>query len=268
MTAPRAWSTTACWSAVPAPDITLAQHLLPGIAGTVGTCYGPFMSAEDSIKVTVYGRGSHGALPQDGIDPVVLAAMIIVRLQTIVSREVTPGDVAIVTVGSIQTSAGSNVIPDHAVLQLNVRGSSSRPASACSPAIQRIIRAKCPASGSPKTWTSRPSPASRSSITTPPPRNGWRQRSLRFRRPRLVLTGRPSARISASFPMPRVPRIPTGTSGAPTGRSTKRPKAGHLADLPANHSPEFLPPLQPTLRTGTEALVTAAMAWLAPQGGA
>ena len=59
---------------IPAPDVALAQHLLPSIAGTVGTCSGPFMSAEDSIKVTVYGRGSHGALPQNGVDPVVLAA--------------------------------------------------------------------------------------------------------------------------------------------------------------------------------------------------
>ena len=79
---------------IPHPDVALAQHLLPGIAGTVGTRSGPFMSAEDSIKVTVYGQGSHGALPQNSIDPVVLAAMIIVRLQTVVSREVTPGETA------------------------------------------------------------------------------------------------------------------------------------------------------------------------------
>lgn len=61
---------------VPVPDVALSQHLLPGIAGTVGTCPGPFMSAEDGIAITVHGRGGHGALPQ--------------RLQTIVAREVTP----------------------------------------------------------------------------------------------------------------------------------------------------------------------------------
>ena len=135
---------------IPHPDVALAQHLLPGIAGTVGTCSGPFMSAEDSIKVTVYGRGSHGALPQNSIDPVVLAAMIIVRLQTVVSREVTPGETAIVTVGSVQAGTRSNVIPDHAVLQLNVRSYSQPTRQRMLAAIQRIIRAECQASGSPK----------------------------------------------------------------------------------------------------------------------
>jgi len=132
------------------PDVALAQHLLPGIAGSVGTCSGPFTSAEDSIKVTVYGRGSHGALPQNGIDPVVLAAMIIVRLQTIVSRVVTPGEIAIVTVGSVQAGTSSNVIPDHAVLQLNVRSYSQPTRQRMLAAIQRIIRAECRACGSPK----------------------------------------------------------------------------------------------------------------------
>ena len=84
----------------PVPDVALAQHLLPGIAGTVGTRPGPFMSAADSLKVTVYGRGGHGSTPQNTVDPVVLAAMIVVRLQTVVSREVAPGDIAVVTVGS------------------------------------------------------------------------------------------------------------------------------------------------------------------------
>ena len=84
---------------IPVPDVALAQHLLPGIAGTVATCPGPFMSAADSIRITVYGRGGHGSMPQHAVDPVVLAAMIVVRLQTVVSREVAPGDTAVVTVG-------------------------------------------------------------------------------------------------------------------------------------------------------------------------
>src|SRR5215469_8887293 len=73
---------------IPAPDVALAQHVLPGVAGTVGTRPGPVLSAADSLKVTVHGRGGHGSMPQDTIDPVVLAALIIVRLQTVVSREV------------------------------------------------------------------------------------------------------------------------------------------------------------------------------------
>jgi hippurate hydrolase len=106
---------------IPVPDVALAQHLLPGIAGTVRTRSGPFMSAADSLKVTVYGRGGHGASPQNTVDPVVLAAMIIVRLQTVVSRDVAPGDIAVVTVGSCQAGTRSNVIPDFAVLELSAR---------------------------------------------------------------------------------------------------------------------------------------------------
>ena len=135
---------------IPVPDVALAQHLLPGIAGTVATRPGPFMATEDSIKVTVYGRGAHGALPQNSIDPVVLAAMIVVRLQTVVSREVAPGEIAVVTVGSIQAGIRSNIIPDHAVLQLNVRAYSEQSRQRILAAVQRIVRAECQASGSPK----------------------------------------------------------------------------------------------------------------------
>ena len=251
---------------IPVPDVALAQHLLPGIAGTVGTCSGPFMSAEDSIKVTVYGRGSHGALPQNGIDPVVLAAMIIVRLQTVVSREVTPGEVAIVTVGSVQAGTRSNVIPDHAVLQLNVRSYSQQTRQRMLAAIQRIIRAECQASGSPKdpdfeTLASFPL-LDNDAATTERVAAAFAEH---FGDRALVLDRQT---VSEDFGI-----IPD-TAGVPytywgIGRTDRKiyqaaEKAGRLADLPANHSPEFLPPLQPTLRTGTEALVTAAMAWLAP----
>ena len=251
---------------IPVPDVALAQHLLPGIAGTVGTCSGPFMSAEDSIKVTVYGRGSHGALPQNGIDPVVLAAMIIVRLQTVVSREVTPGEVAIVTVGSVQAGTRSNVIPDHAVLQLNVRSYSQQTRQRMLAAIQRIIRAECQASGSPKdpdfeTLASFPL-LDNDAATTERVAAAFAEH---FGDRALVLDRQT---VSEDFGIiPDAAGVPYTYWGI--GRTDRKiyqaaEKAGRLADLPANHSPEFLPPLQPTLRTGTEALVTAAMAWLAP----
>ena len=135
---------------IPAPDVALAQHLLPGIAGTVGTRPGPFMATEDSINVTVYGKGGHGAMPQHTIDPVVLAAMIVVRLQTVVSRETPPGEIAVVTVGSVQAGTRSNLIPDHALLQLNLRSYSEPARERMLDAIQRIVRAEGQASGSPR----------------------------------------------------------------------------------------------------------------------
>src|SRR5206468_8079071 len=105
--------------------------------------------AADSMRITVHGRGAHGSMPQAAVDPVVLAAMIVVRLQTVVSREVRPGDPAVLTVGSVQAGTKSNVIPDVATIQLNVRSYSELTRSAILDAIKRIVIAECDASGSP-----------------------------------------------------------------------------------------------------------------------
>jgi amidohydrolase len=252
---------------IPVPDVALAQHLLPGIAGTVGTRSGPFMSAEDSIKVTVYGRGSHGALPQNSVDPVVLAAMSIVRLQTVVSREVTPGEIAIVTVGSVQAGTRSNVIPDHAVLQLNVRSYSQPARQHMLAAIQRIIRAECQASGSAKD-------PDFETLASFPLLGNDRATTERVAAAFAAHFGDNALQLDRQTVSEDFGIIPDA-AGVPytywgIGRTDRRTylaaeQAGRLADLPANHSPKFLPPLQPTLRTGTEALVTAALAWLAPQ---
>jgi amidohydrolase len=252
---------------IPTPDVALSQHLLPGIAGTVGTCPGPFMSAEDGIAITVYGRGGHGALPQNTIDPVVLAAMIIVRLQTVVSREVTPGDTAIVTVGAVQAGARGNVIPDHAVLQLNMRSYSEPTRQRMLDAIKRIVRGECQASGSPRepefeTVASFPLLDNDTAVTD----QVAAAFTAHFGKNALDI---PKQTVSEDFGL-----IPAA-AGAPytywgIGRTERQAylaaeKAGRLQDLPSNHSPKFLPPLQPTLRTGTEAMVVAAMAWLGPR---
>jgi amidohydrolase len=251
---------------IPVPDVALAQHLLPGIAGTVRTRSGPFMSAADSLKVTVYGRGGHGSTPQNTVDPVVLAAMIIVRLQTIVSREVTPGDIAVVTVGSCHAGTRSNVIADHAVVELNVRSYSSATRQRMLDAIQRIVRTECQASGSPR------DPEFETEFTFPVTDNDS------------AVTERVAKAFAAHFG-DRADEIPRQTvsedfskipdaAGVPytywglgyTDRDTylAAEKAGQLADLITNHSPKFLPPMQPCLRTGTEALLAAALVWLAP----
>lgn len=74
--------------AVPIPDVCLGQHVFPTLAGTVESKLGTVMSAANSFKITIYGRGGHGSSPHLAIDPVLIASYIVVRLQTIVSREV------------------------------------------------------------------------------------------------------------------------------------------------------------------------------------
>jgi len=105
----------------PKPDIILGQHVMVGAAGTVGYRSGTILSAGDSLKVKLFGRGSHGSQPQTSIDPVIMAASTTMRLQTIVSREIARSDSAVLTIGALQAGTKENIIPDDATFKLNMR---------------------------------------------------------------------------------------------------------------------------------------------------
>ena len=137
-------------SKIPAPDVALAQHVMPMPAGKIYTYAGPVMSAGDSVKITVFGRGAHGSMPHLSVDTVVLAAAIVLRLQTIVSRETEPGEFSVVTVGASNAGPKSNIIPDRAELLLNVRTYDTAVRKRVIASIERIIRGECDAAGTPK----------------------------------------------------------------------------------------------------------------------
>jgi len=251
---------------IPIPDVVLAQHVLPAPAGHVGTHAGPVLSAADSMRVTVHGRGAHGSMPQAAVDPVVLAAMIVVRLQTIVSREIPPGQTAVLTVGSIQAGTKSNVIPNHAVLQLNIRTYSEQTRTAILDAVRRIVTAECQASGCSK------DPElelfDRFPLTDNDPATTDRGAAAfgEFFGDRAGPMGQQTASEDFSD-IPTALGVPYtywGIGGI-DGQTYRRAKAaGRVAqDIPVNHSADFAPVLQPTLDTGTQALVVAALAWLA-----
>ena len=103
-------------------DAVFALHNMPGLeAGKLGFIDGPAMASSDTATITVRGKGGHGAMPHAAVDPVVAAASIVMALQTIVSRNVPPLDMGIVTVGAIHSGTTFNVIPETAELKLTVR---------------------------------------------------------------------------------------------------------------------------------------------------
>ena len=134
----------------PKPDVTLGQHVMPLSAGQIGWRTGTMLSAGDSWEVTLFGRGAHGSMPQKSIDPVVMAASAVMRMQTVVSREVAMTDSAVVTVGTLRAGTNENVIPDRALLRLNVRTFKDQVRTRVLASIKRILEAEAAASGAPK----------------------------------------------------------------------------------------------------------------------
>src|SRR6476469_9724850 len=134
----------------PKPDVILGQHVMPAPAGVIASREGVVTSAGDSLQIRLFGRGAHGSMPQASIDPVVMAASVVLRLQTIVSREVAANDAAVVTIGVLQAGTKENVIPDEAVIKLNVRTFDPGVRKHVLAAIERIVNAEAEASGAPQ----------------------------------------------------------------------------------------------------------------------
>lgn len=237
-----------------APDVYLGQHVLGSLpGGAVGTRVGAVMSEAASIEITLHGKGSHGSMPNLGVDPIVLGSAIVTRLQSVISREIAASETAVLTVGSFHAGTKSNIIPDSAVLQLNTRAFSKDVAAHLHEAIERIVRSECAAARCPeppefKYYDQYPLTSNDESVTA------------HVRAAFDDFFGENSvdlAQVPASEDFSIIPDafgIPYSYWGL-----------GGFADqqnAPGNHSPAFAPDMQPTLDRGVEALVVAASAWL------
>jgi amidohydrolase len=239
---------------------------MPLSAGQIGWRTGTMLSAGDSWEVTLFGRGAHGSMPQKSVDPVVMAAAAVMRLQTVVSREVAMTDSAVVTVGTLRAGMNENIIPDRALLRLNVRTFTEQVRTRVLAAIRRIVEAEAAASGAPQP------PAYAVLSEFPLTRNDK------------AATRQVVAALERHFGTARVHEIDPATASEDFGlfgaawnvpavfwvvggidpdRYTAAEQAGTLDEIPANHAPDFAPVLHPTLRTGVEAMLAAAGAWLA-----
>src|SRR6476659_1705333 len=250
----------------PKPDVVLGQHVMVGPAGTVAGRAGAITSAADSLQIRLFGRGAHGSMPQASIDPVVMAASTVLRLQTIISREVAANEAAVVTIGVLQAGTKENVIPDDAIIKLNVRTFDAGVRTRVLAAIERIVNAEAEASGAPR----------KPEITTLdhyPLNVNDRDASKRvadafrthFGADRVRETGpAPASEDFGSFGSEwHSPSVFWFVGGTDPDLYAKAKAANRLNELPVNHSPKFAPVIHPTLQTGVETLVVAARAWLA-----
>ena len=250
----------------PKPDVILGQHVMVGPAGSIGSRAGVITSAADSLQIRMFGRGAHGSMPQASVDPVVMAAATVLRLQTIVSRELAASEAAVVTVGSLQAGEKENVIPDEALIKLNVRTFDPDVRARVLAAITRIVNAEAAASGAPK--PPEITPLDRYSLVTNDPDATGRVVDAfrthfggdRIREAKPTSASEDFGVFGAAWQTPSVFWFIGGTDPK---KYAEAKQAGRVREIPTNHNPGFAPVLHPTLETGVATMVVAAQAWLA-----
>ncbi|KAL4907055.1 hypothetical protein BDW74DRAFT_150168 [Aspergillus multicolor] len=250
---------------IPLPDICLGQHVMRLRAGTISSKKGTIMAAADSMKITVFGRGGHGSLPHTTVDPVLLAAHIVVRLQGVVSREIDPDDVGVLTVGSLNAGSVENVISDCAEIGIDFRSVKVETREKIVKAVERIVRAECAASGSPKdpvfTPTRRFPPTFNTHVVADQLASSFSAHfggNFDADTPRTMVAEDFSVLATARD----IPCCFWFLGGIDAEIWDQALKDGTTGEIPGNHSARFSPVIQPTLKAGVEALVVGALTFL------
>lgn len=242
-------------SKIPKPDLALAQHVLAQPqAGKVGIMSGPFLSSAASVKLVIKGKGAHGSMPHLSIDPIVIASSIVLKLQTIVAREVDPFKFAVVTVGSIQSGLKANIIPDQATLLLNIRAYDDAVLNQLLASIERIAKAENQAGNGQE------DPEIEVYDRFPVTDNN-QQLAKEVKEAFINHLGAENVvdyqAMTASEDFSYIPRafdIPYLYWGFGAFTSDQK--------IYANHNPHFSPSLQPTLKTGSQAALVAVLHYL------
>lgn len=252
-------------SIIPRPDVCLAQHIVAGPAGRVFTAPGPVMTSSTTIEITLYGRGAHASMPHRSVDPVVLAASTVMKLQTVVSREVPPNQFAVITVASVEAGKANNVIPDSAKIALSCRFYDEALRKKCVDAIKRVVRAEALSMGADREpnfkFVGMLSATNNSEDVFSTVRAGFDEA---FGTDESVDMEPWTA--SEDFPViPKAFGVPymLWTVGiTPRWQWERAEKAGRLdVDIPTNHNPGFLPDLN-TLPVGVRAAAVAVLSCL------
>ncbi|MET9362785.1 amidohydrolase [Streptomyces sp. NPDC006632] len=248
------------------PDVVLGQHVGPFPAGMVGAHAGPAFAGADSLRVVLYGKGAHGSRPEASVDPVVMAASTVLRLQTIVSRELPASETAVVTVGALNAGTKDNIIPDEAELKLNIRTYKQDVREKVLAAVGRIVRGEAAVAGAgrePDIETVDSFPVlvnDDDAVARTMAAVGAVVGDDRVFDPGAVTGSEDVGLFGEDAQVPLCYWLFGGADPEAFGAAFA---AGTLdRDIPSNHSPFFAPVVDPTLTTGVTALTTAALAWL------
>nr|WP_297400867.1 amidohydrolase [uncultured Marinobacter sp.] len=259
----------------PRPDIILGQHNMPALAGTIGHIAGSAMAACTNLSVTIHGSGGHGSMPAQAVDPVVIAAHVVTRLQTIVAREVPPEETVVVTVGKLHAGTQANIIPHFAELEINIRSFDNALHRKVVSSIERIIRAECEAGRAPKPPEIRVLNDTIALDNDPVSVERVRRAHEAFFG-EANLYAMPRLNGSEDFPFfgnaegggfagEDIPYTYWFIGATPSDRWLNTPGQSvkeKMRNLEMPHSPHYFPGNETTLRTGIEALVTGALSYL------
>jgi len=251
----------------PVPSIVLGQHVMPLPAGVLGVHAGPAFAAGDALRIVLHGKGGHGSRPETTVDPILMAAATVLRLQGVISHEVAAHESAVLTVGALHAGSRPNIIPDQAELLMSLRSFNPGVRDRGLRAIERIVRAEAAASGAPKdpeitTTLSFPvlvnDEAACATLTDL--FNGGVGLALD---PGPVTGSEDVGILATAAGVPCAYWLLGGSAPALFAGIGTVEEARVIVDgLPSNHSPQFAPVVEPTIRTGVAALVAAARAWL------
>ncbi|PQE23205.1 hippurate hydrolase protein [Rutstroemia sp. NJR-2017a BVV2] len=261
--------------AVPIPDVVFSGHVVPARAGVIGIRPGTMASSCDNLRVTFHGRGGHASMPERLVDPIVMAASAVVRLQTLVSREVHPSEHAVVTVASfVSGGPAENVVGDEAVITVDIRANTQETRSRLGEGVRRIVSAESVASRAVK------------------PPTIEQTRSFPVTVNDAVVTERVGKAFQDHFGagedsyVEDFPRLSFSEDFCILASAVDKPallfaygctapdkfdqakKDGTLAEsIPGNHSSLFVPAIFPTMQVGIDAYALSALAWLAGNQG-
>jgi amidohydrolase len=248
------------------PVVALGQHVAPMPAGQVFLRSGPVMAASDSLRIVLHGRGAHSSSPEQSVDPIVMAASVILKLQTIVSRQIGAAETVVLTIGTVHAGSKENIIPDRAELGLSIRTYDVDLRERVLESIRRIVKGEAEASGAPK------APQVTLTYGTPAVNNDA-EATLRVTEAFVSRFGKdsvlPSPVVMGSEDFGlfgsrgRFPSVFWFVGGADPVSFAAAAKAGRITkDIPYNHSPHYAPVPSPTISVGVEAMLAAALAWL------